>query len=238
MTAIVLVHGLWADGSCWSETITELLALGHDPVAAQLSLQSMEDDITTVRRVLTTFDTGEPVLLTGWSYGGAVITNAARGQDSVAALAYVAAFAPDEGESVSDISRRRTGSLLPEHIRTTEDQHSYIDRRAYGKVMAADAAEERTALAAAVQKLPRLGIDTAPSGSPAWRTLPTHYLIAAEDRALPAATQRELAARMGAETVEWPTGHGPMYSRPKDLALYLDRIAKNSMSGGNSRTRW
>ena len=89
------------------------------------------------------------------------------------------------------------------------------------------APEERTALAAAVQKFPRLGIDTAPSGIPAWRTLPTHYLISVQDRARPAAPQYELAARMGAETAEWPTGHGPMYSRPKDLALYLDMIARN-----------
>ena len=78
-----------------------------------------------------------------------------------------------------------------------------------------------------MQKFPRLGIDTAPSGIPAWRTLPAHYLITAQDRALPPATQHELAARMGAETAEWPTGHGPMYSRPKDLAHYLDTIARN-----------
>lgn len=227
MTAIVLVHGLWADGSCWSEAITALRALGHDPVAAQLPLQSMDDDITAVRRTLSCFGNGEAVLLVGWSYGGAVITNAARGQGHVAALAYVAAFAPDQGESVSDISRRRDGSMLPECIRATEDGYSYIDRGAYGKVMAADAPEERTALAAAVQKFPRLGIDLAPSSIPAWRTLPAHYLITTQDRALPAATQHELAARMGAETTEWPTGHAPMYSRAKDLALYLDTIARN-----------
>ena len=224
MTDIVLVHGLWADGSCWSDTIIELQTLGHKPVAAQLPLESLEDDVAAVRRTLSTID--GPVLLVGWSYGGAVITNAAHGQDNIKALSYIAAFAPDEGESVSDIAHRNPGSLLPEHLRVTEDGHSYIDRAAYGTVIAADAPAERTALAGAVQKFPRLGIDGAPSGAPAWRELPTHYLIATEDRAVPAVTQRELAARMAAQTSEWPTGHGPMYSRPQDLAAYLDTLAK------------
>jgi pimeloyl-ACP methyl ester carboxylesterase len=232
MSAIVLVHGLWADGSCWSETIIELRAFGHQPVAAQLPLQSMEDDIATVRRVLSALDADEPVLLVGWSYGGAVITNAARGRDDVGALVYIAAFAPDEGESVADIAHRHPGSLLPGHLRRTGDGYSYVDRAAYRKVMTADATEERAALAGAVQKFPRLGIDSAPSGAPAWREVPTHYLVAAEDRALPAATQRELAARMGARTTEWTTGHGPMYSRPADLAAYLDAIAAGRPQNG------
>ncbi|MFJ1709495.1 alpha/beta fold hydrolase [Kitasatospora sp. NPDC088346] len=224
MTAIVLVHGLWSDGSAWSETITELRALGHEPVAAQLPLESLEGDVAAVRRVLSSVD--GPVLLVGWSYGGAVVTDAAVGQDRVKALSYIAGFAPDEGESVRDIAHRRPGSLIPAHIKVTDDGHSYIDRPAYGDVVAADAPAGRIALAAAVQKFPRLGIDAAPSGAPAWREVPSHYLIAARDNALPADTQRELAARIGAQTTEWETGHGPMYSRPEDLAAYLDTIAK------------
>ncbi|QKZ17291.1 alpha/beta fold hydrolase [Streptomyces chartreusis] len=224
MTNIVLVHGLWADGSCWSETITELQALGHEPVAAQLSLESMEQDVAAVRRMLSTVE--GPVLLVGWSYGGAVITNAAQGQEKVQALSYIAAFMPDEGESVSDIVRRRVGSVLPETLRVTEDGHSYIDRLVYGTAIAADAPAERTALASAVQKFARLGIDGSPSAAPAWRGLPSHYLVASEDRVLPAETQRELAARAGAEATEWATGHGPMFGRPKELATYLDGIAK------------
>ncbi|WP_338931744.1 alpha/beta hydrolase [Streptomyces netropsis] len=224
MTAIVLVHGLWADGSAWSETIAELRALGHEPVAAQLPLESLEGDVAAVRRLLSTVD--GPVLLVGWSYGGAVITNAAVGQDHVKALSYIAAFAPEEGESVRDIAHRRPGSLLPQHLKVTEDGYSYIDRPAYGTVVAADADAERTALAGAVQKFPRLGIDAAPSGAPAWRDAPSHYLIATQDRALPAATQREMADRTGARATEWDTGHGPMYARPKELAAYLDGLTQ------------
>ncbi|KRV50565.1 hypothetical protein AQ490_15985 [Wenjunlia vitaminophila] len=223
MPAIVLVHGLWADGSCWSETITALRALGHEPVAVQLPLESLDGDVAVVHRVLSTVK--GPVLLVGWSYGGAVVTNAARGRDDVAALAYIAGFAPDEGETVGDIVRRHPGSLLFQHLKVTEDGYSYLDRPDYGTVMSADATPERNAIAGAVQKFPRLGIEANPSGVPAWRDLPTHYLVATEDRALPVATQRELAARMGARTTEWDTGHGPMYSRPADLAAYLDTIA-------------
>lgn len=224
MTTIVLVHGLWADGSCWSETITELHTLRHTPVATQLSLESMEHDIAAVRRTLSTVD--GPVLLVGWSYGGAVITNAAVGEEKVQALSYIAAFVPDEGESVSDIARRRPGTVLPEPLRVTEDGHSYIERAAYGSVIAADASAQRTALASAVQKFARLGIDSSPSGPAAWQHLPSYFLVASEDRVLPADTQHELAARAGAEATEWATGHGPMYGRPKELAAYLDGITK------------
>ncbi|MFI6449572.1 alpha/beta fold hydrolase [Kitasatospora sp. NPDC050543] len=223
MTAVVLVHGLWADGSAWSETITELRALGHQPVAAQLPLESLEGDVAAVRRVLSTID--GPVLLVGWSYGGAVITNAAAGQDHVKALSYIAAFAPDQGESVSDIAHRHPGSALPEHFRVTDDGYSYLDRSTYGSAVAADAPVERTAIASAAQKFARLGIDAAPSGAPAWRELPSHYLVATQDRVLPAVTQRELATHIDAATTEWETGHGPMYARPKELAVYLDSIA-------------
>ncbi|WP_279616520.1 alpha/beta fold hydrolase [Streptomyces cellostaticus] len=102
-----MVHGLWADGSCWTETTTELRALGHEPVAAQPPLESLEDDVAAVRRGISTVE--GPVLLVGWSYGGFVITNAARGQDRVRALAYVAAFVPDAGETVADIAHRHPG---------------------------------------------------------------------------------------------------------------------------------
>ncbi|SED46759.1 alpha/beta hydrolase [Streptomyces sp. 2314.4] len=224
MTTLVLVHGLWSDGSAWSETIAELRALGRDSVAAQLPLESLESDVAAVRRVLSVIE--GPVLLVGWSYGGAVITNAAVGQSHVKALSYLAAFAPEEGETVRGIVQRRPGSLIPQHLKVTDDGHSYIDRPAYGKVVAADAAAERIAVAAAVQKHPRLGVDAAPSGAPAWRELPSHYLVATQDNALPAATQRELAERIGAQTTEWETGHGPMYAHPKELAAYLDGLAK------------
>lgn len=222
MSTIVLVHGLWSDGSCWSETIQELRKLGHEPVAAQLTLNTLDEDVAIVRRVLSTVE--GPVLLAGWSYGGMVISNAAYGSDQVAALAFVAAFVPEEGETVHDIATRHPGSELSSHLRATEDGYCYLDRRSYGSVMAPEASTQRTALAGAVQKFASLSISALASGPPAWRTIPSHYVIAATDKLLPVQTQLELAERIQATTFELNSGHGVVYSHPIELAKHLDAI--------------
>ncbi|ALE91418.1 hypothetical protein AOC05_02065 [Arthrobacter alpinus] len=219
MATIVLVHGLWSDGSSWAAVITELASLGHHPVAAQLALESMGDDVASVRRTLATV-TG-PVLLVGWSYGGAVIGEAARDVPAVKALAYVAAFAPAEGESVSELSRRHPGSLIPAHVMVS-DGYTYIHRDHFGEVIAADAPAGAIAIAAAVQRLVRIGLDRARAGRPAWLDLPSHYLLATQDCAVPPVLQHEMAQRMGA-TVTWiDSSHAPMLSRPREVAQFLD----------------
>ncbi|MFQ4147690.1 alpha/beta hydrolase [Arthrobacter sp. LAPM80] len=219
MATIVLVHGLWSDGSSWSKVITELRAMGHAPVAAQLSLESFDDDVASVRRTLATVS--GPVLLAGWSYGGAVIGEAARGVDAVEALAYVAAFAPAEGESVSGLSRKYPGSLIPVHVVVAGD-YTYIDREHFGDVLAADAPSELVAIAAATQRMVRIGLDRVKVGPPAWLELPSHYLLATEDRAVPPMLQRELADRMGATVTEIRSSHSTLLSRPRDVARFLD----------------
>lgn len=156
MAAIVLVHGLWSDGSSWAKVITELRAMGQEPVAAQLTLESMDDDVASARRTLATVD--GPVLLTGWSYGGAVVGEAALGVDSVKALAYVAAFTPAEGESVSGLSRKYPGSLVGEHV-VVAGNYTYIHRDHFGEVLAADAPPEDVVVAAVTQRLVRIGVD-------------------------------------------------------------------------------
>ena len=219
MATIVLVHGLWSDGSSWSKVITVLRALGHDPVAAQLSLETFDDDVASVRRTLATV--AGPVLLAGWSYGGAVIGEAARGIESVKALAYVAAFAPAEGESVSGLSRRHPGSLIPAHV-VVADGYTYIDREHFGDVMGPDSSDEYFGVAAAVQRLMRIGLDRANVARPAWLDLPSHYLLTTLDRAVPPALQREMAERMGATVTEIDAGHAPVLSRPREVAAFLD----------------
>ncbi|MEO6530166.1 MAG: alpha/beta fold hydrolase, partial [Specibacter sp.] len=146
MATIVLVHGLWSDGTSWARVITELRAMGHNPVAAQLSLESFDDDAASVRRTLATVS--GPVLLAGWSYGGAVVGEAARGSDAVKALAYVAGFAPAEGESVSGLSRKHPGSLIPAHV-VVADDYTYISRDHFGAVMGPDIPADALAVAAA-----------------------------------------------------------------------------------------
>ncbi|MGA7206719.1 MAG: alpha/beta hydrolase [Specibacter sp.] len=219
MATIVLVHGLWSDGSSWSQVIPELLSRGHRPVAAQLSLESMDDDVASVRRTLATV--AGPVLLVGWSYGGAVVGEAARGVSAVKALAYVAAFAPAEGESVSELSRRQPGSLIPNHV-VVADGYTYIDRDHFGEVIAADAPEGVVAVAAAVQRMVKIGVDRVKVGRPAWLDLPSHYLLATADNAVPTALQRDMAQRMGAVVTELDSSHAPMLSRPQEIAGFLD----------------
>lgn len=220
MAAIVLVHGLWFDGSSWSKVITELRALGHEPVAAQLALGSFDDDVASVRRTIATVS--GPVLLVGWSYGGAVIGEAARGLPSVMALAYIAAFAPAEGESVSGLSRKYPGSLIPAHVVVAGD-YTYIQREHLAEVMAADAPAEAVVVAAATQRFVRIGLDRVKVGPPAWLDLPSYYWVSAEDHAVPPALQREMAKRMGAVVTEVHSSHAPLLSRPGEVAEFLDR---------------
>ncbi|PYI38871.1 alpha/beta hydrolase [Arthrobacter psychrolactophilus] len=219
MATIVLVHGLWSDGSIWAAVMSELRAMGHQPVAAQLSLESMADDVASVRRTLATVP--GPVLLAGWSYGGAVIGEAAIGVSNVCALAYIAAFAPAEGESVSGLSRKYPGSLIPDHVVVAGD-YSYMARDHFGEVLAADAPADLIALAAATQKFVRIGVDRVKVGRPAWLDLPTFYLVASGDEAVPPMLQREMAERMGASVTEMASSHAPLLSHPREVAEFLD----------------
>ena len=219
MATIVLVHGLWSDGSSWASVMSELRSMGHEPVAAQLSLESMADDVASVRRTLATVP--GPVLLAGWSYGGAVIGEAAIGVSNVRALAYIAAFAPAEGESVSGLSRKYPGSLIPDHVVVAGD-YSYMARDHFGEVLAADAPADLIALAAATQKFVRIGVDRVKVGRPAWLDLPTFYLVASEDQAVPPMLQREMAERMGASVTEMVSSHAPLLSHPREVAEFLD----------------
>ncbi|ALV44397.1 hypothetical protein MB46_01545 [Arthrobacter alpinus] len=228
MATIVLVHGLWSDGSSWAQVITELRAMGHEPVAAQLSLETMDDDVASVRRTLATVP--GPVLLVGWSYGGAVVGEAALGVESVKALAYIAAFAPAEGESVSGLSRKYPGSLIPEHVVVAGD-HTYIARTHFGDVIAGDALAETVAIASATQRMVRIGLDRVKVGPPAWLSLPSHYLVATQDHAVPAMLQREMAERMGAAITELDSSHAPMLSQPREVAEFLDSACAEMLQG-------
>lgn len=194
--------------------------MGHNPVAAQLSLESFGDDVASVRRTLATVS--GPVLLVGWSYGGAVVGEAARGTDSVKALAYIAAFAPAEGESVSELSRKYPGSLIPKYV-VVADGHTYIAREHFADVMGTDIPAEAVAIAAATQRMVRISLDGTKVGPPAWQDLPVHYLVATEDHAVPPVLQREMAARMGATVSEIASGHAPVLSHPREVAEFLDR---------------
>ncbi|MER5968873.1 alpha/beta hydrolase [Streptomyces sp. NPDC002055] len=222
MSDVVLVHGLWSDGSGWSEVIPFLHDAGHRVTAVQLPLTSLEDDVAATRRVLDGLP--GPVVLVGWSYGGTVITNAVVDAANVSALVYVAAFAPEKGESGFQILQG-FGATVGEVVRPYDDGLSEVDRSSFREVFAADVPAVRASVLAAVQKPSALSCLESPSGEPAWHAIRSWYLVAEEDRALPPAAQRFMAARMGAAVASVPSSHSAPLSRPGNVAELIIRAA-------------
>ncbi|TJZ57259.1 alpha/beta hydrolase [Streptomyces piniterrae] len=219
---VVLVHGLWSDGSSWSEVIPFLHDAGHRVVAVQLPLTSLEDDVVATRRVLERMS--GPVVLAGWSYGGTVITNAAVAASNVSALVYVAAFAPDKGESSFQILQN-FGATVGEAVQPYEDGLCGLDPDRYREVWAADLPAVRAEVLAAVQKPSALTCLETSSGEPAWRSIRSWYQVAEQDRALPPVAQRFMAERMGAVTTSVPASHSAPHSRAREVADLITRAA-------------
>ena len=207
---VVLVHGAWADGSNWSRVIQALRAEGQAAVAAQLPLTSFEDDVAaldrTVRRV------GGPVVLAGHAYAGAVI--GATRAETLKALVYVAALAPDEGESVADVFYRTAPHPLAPTLAPDADGLIWMPDDAFGRAVAPEATEADLAVLTAAQKPIAAAAITLPVGRPRWRDTPTWYLVAEHDRMILADNQRFMAGRMGARQVSHPVDHTPQLAHP------------------------
>ncbi|MFE1175439.1 alpha/beta fold hydrolase [Streptomyces sp. NPDC058773] len=223
---VVLVHGLWHDGSSWSEVIPFLHDAGHRVTAVQLPLTSLADDVAATQRVLQQIS--GPVVLVGWSYGGTVITNAAVGSSNVAALVYVAAFAPDERESGFQILQR-FGATVSKAVLPQEDGLCGLDPECYREVFAADVPAVRAQVLTAVQKPSALTCLESPSGEPAWRSLPSWYQVAEADNALPPEAQRFMAERMRAVTTSVPSSHSSPLSHAQDIAHLITRAAVSAL---------
>ncbi|CCK24750.1 hypothetical protein BN159_0371 [Streptomyces davaonensis JCM 4913] len=218
---IVLVHGVFADASGWYPTIDALQKAGYQVIAPANPLRDLSGDSTYVSSILDTID--GPVILVGHSYGGEVITNAARGHANVKALVYVAAFAPDQGESALQLAGKFPGSKLPDALITRDyplsdgstGKDGYIDPAKFREVFAADLPSSQTRLMAAAQRPGSVGGLAAPSGEPAWKNLPSWYVIPTNDYVIPAAVQRYMAERAHSRTVEVKgSSHVVMMSHP------------------------
>jgi pimeloyl-ACP methyl ester carboxylesterase len=230
---IVLVHGAWADGSCWSGVIERLQNDGFQVRAPQFPLSSLTDDVARLRQVLD-FQDG-PTIVVGHSYGGQIIT--ALGQDAphVVGLVYIAAFALDEGESL--------GALLSQGPVTPALAHLFTDSRGFGWLseddfvnhFAADVEPTRARVLYAVQQALAASAFTDVMGAPAWRSLPSWYLVAQNDEAIPPEAERQFATRMGATTVEAPSSHVAMVSHPQDVAELIEKAAEH-VGATRSRT--
>jgi pimeloyl-ACP methyl ester carboxylesterase len=225
--AVVLVHGGFVDGSGWQEVYRLLRKDGYDVTIVQNPTLSLEGDAAAARRVIDA--QGEPVILVGHSYGGAVITEAGN-DPNVAALVYIAAFAPDTGESVNSlIADPPPGAPVPP-ILPPQDGFLLLDRDKFAASFAGDVPAELAAFMADSQ-VP-WGVD-ALGGTitqAAWRSKPSWYLVATDDRMIPPPAQRSMAERAGATVVEVAGSHSVFLSHPDAVAELIERAAAEVMS--------
>jgi pimeloyl-ACP methyl ester carboxylesterase len=228
-TTIILVHGGWADGSSWGKVIPILKNAGHRVIAVQLPLHNSADDIATVKRAIEL--AGGPVLLVGHSYGGFVITNAGSNNPNVTGLVYVAAFAPDEGESLGTFV---TPAMLPPGILIADSAGlTYINPDMFHDAFAQDVNTTEADIMAIAQKPFNQSIFGEPSGPPAWKQLKTWYQVSDSDRMIPPDTQRMFAQRMNATTISVDTSHASYVAHPDEIAqLILDAAG----AGGGAMT--
>lgn len=228
--SVVLVHGAWADGSSWSKVIAPLAAAGTRVVAAALPLTSFADDAAALNRTLERVS--GPVVLAGHAYAGAVI--AATRDEKVAALVYVAALAPDEGETVADVFYR-----APPHSQAPKlaaDSHGliYLPERAFGTAFAPNAPVGEQAVLAAVQRPISAACISVRMERPLWKDRPSWFLVAEEDRMIVHQTQRFMAQRMSAVVRSHPVDHTPIVTAPS-VVLSILREALGAVGASPER---
>jgi pimeloyl-ACP methyl ester carboxylesterase len=223
---VVLVHGAWADGSCWRNVILPLQRLGLNVICAPLPLTSLTDDIAALSRTLERAD--GPVVLVGHAYAGAVIAGPA--DDRIKALVYISALAPGEGETVAQVFYREPPH--PEAPHLAPDAHGFIWMPADGfrKAVAHKASADQTAIMAAVQRPIALECIQEIIPQPTWKTKPTWYLLAEEDRMIKSTTQRFMAERMGAKIRSHPVDHTPMYTEPNIVVDVISEAVRETQS--------
>jgi len=214
---ILLVHGAVADGSSWSKVLPILQDAGHRVVAVQQPLSSIADDVAKVRGVLD--ELGTPVVVVGHSFGGVVITQAAHNAANVSALVYVAAFAPDEGESAATLGEPYGQLPSASHFAIDKQGRFTLPQELFPQFFCPDVDPVEARVMAAVQgpsDAARFGFV---SGPPAWREHRTHYVVAENDQIIPPDLERFMAERMGAETTSVPgASHAVMVSQPQAVA--------------------
>ena len=229
---IVFVHGGWADSSGWNAEIAALTKRGYPVIAPANPLRGLTSDADYLRSVLQTI-TG-PIVLVGHSYGGAVISNAAVGVDNVEALVYIAAFAPDTGESLAQLVTMNPGTqITPDALDARpyplpgggSGTDLYIKASVFREAFAGDLPRKTTNLMQATQRPFSEAAFVEPSGDPAWKTVPSWYLVATDDHAIPPKTQAFMADRAGAHIARVDASHVPMMSRPGTTTKLILRAA-------------
>lgn len=215
---IVLVHGAWADGSSWSKLIPILQSKGLHVVCVQNPLTSFADDVAATRRIIDAQD--GPVLLVGHSYGGAIITEAGN-NPKVVGLVYVAAFAPDQGESAASQGKPYGPTPGLGELRPIGDGFVVLTQKGIQEDFAPDLSIEEQMIMVATE-VPTQGAALASTiSAPAWRSKPTWFVIASNDRMISPKQEKDSAEKMNAKTLILPTSHVPMLSRPEEVAAFI-----------------
>src|ERR1700751_3780647 len=226
---IILVHGAWADGSCWQNVILPLRRLGLDVVFAPIPRTSLSDDNAALSKTIER--TNGPIVLVGHAYAGAVI--AGPTDDSIKALVYVSALAPGDGETVAQVFYREPPHPDAPHLEPNQHGFIWMPEDGFRKAVAHKASADQTAIMAAVQRPIAVKCIQEVTPPPTWKTKPTWYLLAEEDRMIKSTTQRFMAERMGAKIRSYPVDHTPMYTQPN---LVVDVITEAAGKQALSRS--
>jgi len=226
---IVLVHGAWADGSCWSDVIQRLQADGYKVTAPQLPETSLADDVPRVRHVLSRQD--GPTILAGHSYGGQVITSLGSEAPNAIGLVYIAAFGLDEGESIGGLLQQGPPPPGVANVDVDSEGFGWLPEDDFLGHFAADIDPVKARVMYAVQQPLSLSTFEDVMGTPAWKSLPSWYLVAQNDEVIPPDAERQFAERMGADTIEVASGHCAMVSHPQETYERIVAAAKATASG-------
>lgn len=221
---IVLVHGFWADGSSYSEIIPTLLAEGYEVIAVQNPLTSLADDVAATKRALARIE-GQCILV-GHSWGGFVITEAGN-DEQVSGLVYIAALAPDVGETTIDMLSKYEAAPASQYFQE-QDGFIWLSKEGVQKTFAGDLSLERSASIYATQAAPFKSVLEAKVDSPAWRNKPSWYIVSSNDKAVPPDLQRDSSQRMGATTTILESSHVAMISHAKEVLDVIREAASNS----------
>jgi pimeloyl-ACP methyl ester carboxylesterase len=236
LPTIVLVHGAFANPSSWDPVASLLRSEGFDVVTPVNPLRGPTIDAAAIRAALDQID-GD-VIVVGHSYGGIPITNAATGNPHVRALVYIAAYVPDDGETFSQIQDRVPGRLTPDHLvigpYTTSDGAQSVGATiavdAFADLFAADLPAEKASELATTQMPLDVAALSDPSGPPAWRDIPSWYLLATKDQIIPPELARTMAKRAGSTLEEIDSSHAVLLSQPAAVAELISRVAHEATS--------
>jgi len=224
---IVLIHGAFADGSCWSKVIAQLQAKDYNVIAVQNPLTSLANDVAAAKRVIAQIDA--PILLVAHSYGGMVLSEAGN-DPKVAGLLYIAALIPEEGQSANDVNAMMPTTGIEKEFRVSSDGFVSLSEKAVNEYFAPDTTPEERKLIYATQVPLAASAGEEKVQSPAWKTKPSWFIVAAQDRVINPDLERFKAKLIKANTIELTSSHVPMISQPDKVTDFIILAAQNLSS--------